>query len=101
MSRCRNGPYRGQAVHSHACAAMLTWAQVGKISAAMYTVIGKRSPTILLSLGANSPPAVGVMVYALTIYQLRARAIRLRTGRPYDDRFGPVSHSRRMIKWLS
>lgn len=35
--------------------------------------------------------AMGVMLYALVIYQMRARAIRLRTGAPYDDRLGPVS----------
>ncbi|KIR30936.1 vacuolar transporter chaperone 1 [Cryptococcus deuterogattii 99/473] len=46
---------------------------VGKISAAMYTII-----------------AMGVMLYALVIYQMRARAIRLRTGAPYDDRLGPI-----------
>jgi len=34
---------------------------------------------------------MAVMIYALTIYQLRARSIRLRTGAPYDDRLGPVS----------
>lgn len=34
---------------------------------------------------------MGVMVYALVIYQMRARAIRQRTGAPYDDRLGPVS----------
>lgn len=39
---------------------------------------------------ANAP-AVGVMIYALTVYQRRARAIRDRTGAPYDDRLGPVS----------
>ncbi|OXC66367.1 vacuolar transporter chaperone 1 [Cryptococcus neoformans] len=50
--------------------------KVGKISAAMYTII-----------------AMGVMLYALVIYQMRARAIRLRTGAPYDDRLGPVSSS--------
>lgn len=33
---------------------------------------------------------MGVMVYALVIYQMRARAIRQRTGAPYDDRLGPV-----------
>lgn len=38
--------------------------------------------------------AMAVMVYALVIYQMRARAIRLRTGAPYDDRLGPVSFSR-------
>lgn len=37
--------------------------------------------------------AMGVMLYALVIYQMRARAIRLRTGAPYDDRLGPVSPS--------
>lgn len=37
--------------------------------------------------------AMGVMLYALVIYQMRARAIRLRTGAPYDDRLGPVSSS--------
>lgn len=34
---------------------------------------------------------MGVMIYALVIYQSRARAIRKRTGAPYDDRLGPVS----------
>lgn len=34
---------------------------------------------------------MGVMIYALVIYQYRARAIRQRTGAPYDDRLGPVS----------
>jgi hypothetical protein len=34
---------------------------------------------------------MAVMIYALTIYQMRARSIRLRTGAPYDDRLGPVS----------
>jgi hypothetical protein len=34
---------------------------------------------------------MAVMVYALIIYQMRAKAIRLRTGAPYDDRLGPVS----------
>jgi hypothetical protein len=37
---------------------------------------------------------MAVMVYALVIYQLRAKAIRLRTGAPYDDRLGPVSLGR-------
>lgn len=36
---------------------------------------------------------MAVMIYALVIYQMRARAIRLRTGAPYDDRLGPVSLS--------
>lgn len=31
------------------------------------------------------------MLYALTVYQARAKAIRERTGAPYDDRLGPVS----------
>jgi hypothetical protein len=35
--------------------------------------------------------AMGVMVYALIIYQYRAKAIRTRSGAPYDDRLGPVS----------
>ena len=35
--------------------------------------------------------AMGVMLYALIVYQMRARSIRLRTGAPYDDRLGPVS----------
>lgn len=35
--------------------------------------------------------AMAVMLYALVIYQMRARSIRLRTGAPYDDRLGPVS----------
>lgn len=48
--------------------------KVGKISAALYTLV-----------------AVGVMVYALIIYQYRAKAIRTRSGAPYDDRLGPVS----------
>jgi uncharacterized membrane protein YidH (DUF202 family) len=47
--------------------------KIGRISAAMYTVI-----------------AVGVMIYALTVYQRRARAIRTRSGAPYDDRLGPT-----------
>ncbi|GFZ44484.1 Vacuolar transporter chaperone 1 [Saitozyma sp. JCM 24511] len=47
--------------------------KVGKISAAMYTVI-----------------AMAVMIYALVVYQMRARSIRLRTGAPYDDRLGPT-----------
>jgi hypothetical protein len=34
---------------------------------------------------------MAVMIYALVIYQMRARSIRLRTGAPYDDRLGPVS----------
>jgi hypothetical protein len=34
---------------------------------------------------------MGVMVYALVIYQFRAKAIRTRSGAPYDDRLGPVS----------
>lgn len=34
--------------------------------------------------------ALGVMIYALVIYQLRAKAIRTRTSQPYDDRLGPV-----------
>lgn len=48
--------------------------KVGKISAALYTIV-----------------AMGVMVYALVIYQYRAKAIRTRSGAPYDDRLGPVS----------
>nr|XP_031861999.1 uncharacterized protein CI109_002412 [Kwoniella shandongensis]KAA5529071.1 hypothetical protein CI109_002412 [Kwoniella shandongensis] len=32
---------------------------------------------------------MAVMIYALVVYQMRARAIRLRTGAPYDDRLGP------------
>ncbi|BEI83776.1 hypothetical protein CcaverHIS002_0403800 [Cutaneotrichosporon cavernicola] len=47
--------------------------KVGHIAAAMYTVI-----------------AVGVMIYALVVYQRRARAIRTRSGAPYDDRLGPT-----------
>jgi len=47
--------------------------KVGKISAGMYTVV-----------------AMGVMIYALFIYQSRAKAIRQRTGAPYDDRLGPT-----------
>jgi len=73
--------------------------KVGKISAAMYTVIGQSSPQTLcpdarliskciVGLGGT---AMGVMIYALVIYQSRARAIRQRTGAPYDDRLGPVS----------
>ena len=53
---------------------------------------------------------MAVMLYALVIYQMRARSIRLRTGAPYDDRLGPVSgvsptsfHERpfeaHMIRW--
>ncbi|GHJ87341.1 hypothetical protein NliqN6_3743 [Naganishia liquefaciens] len=47
--------------------------KVGKISAALYTLV-----------------AMGVMVYALIIYQYRAKAIRTRSGAPYDDRLGPT-----------
>ncbi|RSH78074.1 GTPase regulator Nrf1 [Apiotrichum porosum] len=47
--------------------------QAGRISAALYTAI-----------------AVGVMIYALSVYQRRAKAIRERSGAPYDDRFGPT-----------
>jgi len=36
---------------------------------------------------------MGVMIYALIIYQSRARSIRKRTGAPYDDRLGPVSRA--------
>ena len=36
---------------------------------------------------------MGVMLYALVVYQMRARSIRLRTGAPYDDRLGPVSRT--------
>ncbi|KAJ9098603.1 vacuolar transporter chaperone [Naganishia friedmannii] len=46
--------------------------KVGRISAALYTIV-----------------AMGVMVYALVIYQFRAKAIRTRSGAPYDDRLGP------------
>lgn len=35
--------------------------------------------------------ALAVMIYALVVYHMRAKAIRLRTGAPYDDRLGPVS----------
>jgi hypothetical protein len=37
--------------------------------------------------------AMAVMIYALTVYQMRARSIRLRTGAAYDDRLGPVSYT--------
>jgi hypothetical protein len=82
--------------------------KVGKISAAMYTIIGQsrrasHPPFILLRHMASKlttvpfrfwsclGTAMGVMIYALVIYQSRARAIRKRTGAPYDDRLGPVS----------
>nr|ODO04112.1 vacuolar transporter chaperone 1 [Cryptococcus depauperatus CBS 7855] len=72
--------------------------KVGKISAAMYTLIGESSFLWDCSAGSifqsqsilTAITAMGVMLYALTIYQLRARAIRLRTGAPYDDRLGPT-----------
>ncbi|EKD04435.1 hypothetical protein A1Q2_01211 [Trichosporon asahii var. asahii CBS 8904] len=47
--------------------------KAGRISAALYTMI-----------------AIGVMLYALTVYQARAKAIRERSGAPYDDRLGPT-----------
>lgn len=65
--------------------------QVGKISAAMYTIIGSSLPSWPKEVRAESTVAMVVMLYALVVYQMRARSIRLRTGAPYDDRLGPVS----------
>lgn len=64
--------------------------------------LGKKPPPSLQSPyphplnQANSPlfplpTAMGVMIYALIIFQTRARSIRKKTGAPYDDRLGPVS----------
>ncbi|KAG8989464.1 GTPase regulator Nrf1 [Tulasnella sp. 427] len=47
--------------------------KVGKISAAMFSVI-----------------ALGIMMYALFVYHWRASAIRKRGSGPYDDRLGPT-----------
>lgn len=47
--------------------------KVGKISAAMFSVI-----------------ALGIMIYALFVYHWRASAIRKRGTGPYDDRLGPT-----------
>ncbi|KAG8927145.1 GTPase regulator Nrf1 [Tulasnella sp. UAMH 9824] len=47
--------------------------KVGKISAAMFSVI-----------------ALGIMIYALFVYHWRASAIRKRGSGPYDDRLGPT-----------
>jgi len=47
--------------------------KVGKISAAMFTIV-----------------AMAIMVYALTTYHWRANAIRKRGSGPYDDRIGPT-----------
>ncbi|KZP00213.1 putative VTC1-protein controls Sec18p/NSF-dependent priming of snares and [Calocera viscosa TUFC12733] len=47
--------------------------RVGKISAAMFSVV-----------------AVSIMIYALVIYHWRAASIRRRSGGPYDDRLGPT-----------
>ncbi|KIO25021.1 hypothetical protein M407DRAFT_95319 [Tulasnella calospora MUT 4182] len=47
--------------------------KVGKISAAMFSVI-----------------ALGIMMYALFVYHWRASAIRKRGTGPYDDRLGPT-----------
>lgn len=38
------------------------------------------------------------MLYALTVYQSRAKAIRERSGAPYDDRLGPVSSGITVIR---
>lgn len=51
---------------------------------------GGTSVTRLVSAGLYTLIALGVMIYALVVYQLRARSIRLRTGAPYDDRLGPT-----------
>ena len=47
--------------------------KVGKISAAMFTLV-----------------AMAVMIYALVTYHWRANAIRKRGSGPYDDRLGPT-----------
>jgi len=47
--------------------------KVGKISAAMFSVI-----------------AIGIMIYALYVYHWRAASIRKRGSGPYDDRLGPT-----------
>ncbi|KAJ7068455.1 vacuolar transporter chaperone 1 [Mycena amicta] len=62
---------------------------VGKVSAAMFSVIGEQN--IPLFGPSSSPPlAMGIMVYALYTYHWRASSIR-RGGRgPYDDRLGPT-----------
>ena len=41
-----------------------------------------------------------VMIYAVVVFNVRARAIRLRTGAPYDDRIGPVSVFRDRVVWM-
>ncbi|KAK2466108.1 hypothetical protein APHAL10511_001750 [Amanita phalloides] len=63
--------------------------KVGKISAGLFSVVGKATQ---LSLRSTLHPliAMAIMIYALITYHWRAAAIR-RGGRgPYDDRFGPT-----------
>ncbi|GAA5826783.1 hypothetical protein JCM10212_002336, partial [Sporobolomyces blumeae] len=47
--------------------------RVGKISAAMFTIV-----------------SMSIMIYALVTYHWRANAIRKRGSGPYDDRLGPT-----------
>jgi len=49
------------------------YTQVGKISAAMFSLV-----------------AVGIMAYALYTYHWRANSIRKGGRGPYDDRLGPT-----------
>lgn len=44
---------------------------------------------------------MAVMLYALVVYQMRARSIRLRTGAPYDDRLGPVRSSSSLLPHIT
>lgn len=73
---------------------ILCTAQVGKISAAMFSVVGTfHRLEFLHESGAHrlhSYAAVSVMIYALWTYHWRAASIRQGGRGPYDDRFGPV-----------
>ncbi|KAG6831383.1 vacuolar transporter chaperone [Tricholoma furcatifolium] len=66
--------------------------KVGKISAAMFSLVGEHPE----NLSHNLPimysllfSAMAIMVYALYTYHWRANSIRTGGRGPYDDRLGP------------
>ena len=65
--------------------------QVGKISAAMFSVVGTFFSLSFCSEVTFRSTAMAIMIYALYTYHWRAASIRTGGRGPYDDRVGPVS----------
>ncbi|KAI0310381.1 vacuolar transporter chaperone 1 [Amylostereum chailletii] len=64
--------------------------KVGKISAAMFSVVGGCNSVFSPSCDPEARPAVAIMLYALYTYHWRANSIRKGGRGPYDDRLGPT-----------